>query len=137
MSCASFAEVADSYPATASGADRGNLPPNIADLEKCMGPAHDELQLPMDIQSASSDKLDARASASILTKRKPRSTARAAIVFDNHDKAAPGPLRRRRSQRPDQQGAVATLLFTTRATALMYYGEEIGMVTTTPARQKT
>jgi alpha-glucosidase len=29
---------------------------------------------------------------------------------------------------------IAAMLFTTRATALMYYGEELGMVTSTPAR---
>jgi alpha-glucosidase len=29
---------------------------------------------------------------------------------------------------------LATMLFTTRATALMYYGEELGMVTSTPVR---
>jgi len=31
---------------------------------------------------------------------------------------------------------VSTLLLTSRATALMYYGEEIGMVTTTPTRKE-
>ena len=31
---------------------------------------------------------------------------------------------------------LATMLFTTKATALMYYGEEIGMATTTPTRRE-
>ena len=58
------------------------------------------------------------------------------VVFDNHDNA--------RSWNRYGDGihddaiarVIATMLFTTRATALMYYGEEIGMVTTTPARKE-
>src|SRR5258708_38842080 len=56
------------------------------------------------------------------------------LVFDNHDNI--------RSWERYGDGVhnvaiakiLATMLFTTRATALMYYGEELGMVTSTPTR---
>jgi alpha-glucosidase len=56
------------------------------------------------------------------------------LVFDNHDNI--------RSWERYGDGVhdvaiakiLATMLFTTRATALMYYGEELGMTTSTPTR---
>jgi len=60
------------------------------------------------------------------------------LVFDNHDNTRSWD----RFADPAQAGAhnpliarvIATMLLTTRATALMYYGEELGMSTQTPTR---
>jgi len=57
------------------------------------------------------------------------------FVFDNHDNVRS--IDRYGDGVHDQQitKILATMLFTTRATALMYYGEELGMPTTTPTRR--
>ncbi len=112
--------------------------PNVKELNKWYGGArHNELQLPMDMQVGFTNKLD----ASLLRKR--INDAETGIdgnqplfVFDNHDN--------RRSWDRYGDGVhndqiariIATLLFTSRATDLMYYGQEIGMVTSTPTRKE-
>ena len=59
------------------------------------------------------------------------------LVFDNHDNPRSwdrfGDLRNRRYD-PTIARLIATILYTTRSAALMYYGEEIGMTTHTPTR---
>jgi alpha-glucosidase len=59
------------------------------------------------------------------------------LVFDNHDNTRSwdrfgdgGP------HNPQIARIIATILFTTRSTALMYYGEELGMSTHTPAHKE-
>lgn len=112
--------------------------PNIQELDKWYGSSrHDELNLPMDMQIGFANKLD----ASLFRQRiEDVETSvhgnQPLIVFDNHDNA--------RSWNRYGDGVhddaiarvIATMLFTTRATAMMYYGQEIGMVTTTPARKE-
>jgi alpha-glucosidase len=58
------------------------------------------------------------------------------IVFDNHDNVRA--IDRYGDGVHDKQinKLLATMLFTTKATSLMYYGEEIGMHTTTPTRRE-
>jgi alpha-glucosidase len=58
------------------------------------------------------------------------------IVFDNHDN--PRSIDRFGDGRHDVQRAkaIATLLLTSRATALTYYGAPLGMTTATPARRE-
>ena len=111
---------------------------NAADLDRWYGGAkHDELQLPMDMQVGFQPKLD----AGVLRKRISEAETgldgnQPLFVFDNHD-----------NQRSwDRYGdgvhdagiarVLATVLLTTRATSLMYYGEELGMVTSTPTRKE-
>ncbi|HEU5339848.1 MAG TPA: alpha-amylase family glycosyl hydrolase [Edaphobacter sp.] len=112
--------------------------PNVQELDKWYGGAkHDELQLPMDMQVGFINKLN----ASLFRKRIQDAETRIdgnqpLFVFDNHDN--------RRSW--DRYGdgihneaiakVVAVTLLTSHATALMYYGEEIGMVTSTPKRKQ-
>ena len=112
--------------------------PNIEELDKWYGGAkRDELQLPMDMQVGFINKLD----ASLFRKRIQDAETRIngnqpLFVFDNHDN--------RRSW--DRYGdgihneaiarVIAATLLTSHATALMYYGEEIGMVTSTPKRKQ-
>jgi alpha-glucosidase len=58
------------------------------------------------------------------------------IVFDNHDNVHA--IDRYGDGIHDNQinKLLATMLFTTKATSLMYYGQEIGMHTTTPTRRE-
>ena len=58
------------------------------------------------------------------------------FVFDNHDN--PRSIDRYGDGTHNQQIAklLATVLLTTRATSLMYYGEELGMPTSTPTRRE-
>jgi alpha-glucosidase len=109
---------------------------SIADLRRFYGLHDDELNLPMDMQVGFINKLDVAAF------RKNINDAETGIgeneplfVFDNHD-----------SPRWDRYGdgahnqeigrMLAAVLFASRDTALMYYGDEIGMKTTPPTRKR-
>ncbi len=110
--------------------------PNTAELDKWYGGAKkDELQLPMDMIVGFSNKLDANMFRARLSEVETLvHGSQPLLVFDNHDNI--------RSWERYGDGVhnvaiakiLATMLFTTRATALMYYGEELGMVTSTPTR---
>jgi alpha-glucosidase len=112
--------------------------PNIQELDKWYGGAsHNELNLPMDMQIGFLDKLD----ASLFRQRIEDVETKVhgnqpLIVFDNHDN--PRSWDRYGDGVHDAAIArvIATILFTTRATAMMYYGQEIGMVTTPPKRKE-
>jgi alpha-glucosidase len=110
--------------------------PNTAELDKWYGGAKkDELQLPMDMIVGFSNKLDANMFRARLSEVETQvHGSQPLLVFDNHDNI--------RSWERYGDGVhdvaiakiLATMLFTTRATALMYYGEELGMTTSTPTR---
>jgi alpha-glucosidase len=112
--------------------------PNIQELDKWYGGAsHNELNLPMDMQIGFTNKLDAGLFRERIEDVETKVHGnQPLVVFDNHDNA--------RSWNRYGDGVhdaaiarvVATMLFTTRATAMMYYGQEIGMVTTTPSRKE-
>ena len=112
--------------------------PNIQELDKWYGGAsHNELNLPMDMQIGFINKLD----ASLFRQRIEDVETKIhgnqpLIVFDNHDN--PRSWDRYGDGVHDAAIArvIATILFTTRATAMMYYGQEIGMVTTPPKRKE-
>ena len=112
--------------------------PNIQELDKWYGGAsHNELNLPMDMQIGFINKLD----ASLFRQRIEDVETKVhgnqpLIVFDNHDN--PRSWDRYGDGVHDAAIArvIATILFTTRATAMMYYGQEIGMVTTPPKRKE-
>ena len=121
---------------------------NVADLDKAYGgDKHDELQLPMDFQVGMINRLDAQKFRKNINDAETMiGTNRALFVFDNHDNArmdryctaeATGMGRAASAEECVRiQKMLSTLLFTTRATALMYYGDEIGMVTTPPTRKE-
>jgi alpha-glucosidase len=117
--------------------------PNTAALLPWYGtPAHPELELPMDMLvgfHAEGGVSGANASLNATHFRETLNAAETEInshqpllVFDNHDNP--------RSWDRFGDGVhnlaiakiIASMLLTTRATPLMYYGEEIGMVTSTP-----
>ena len=110
--------------------------PSTADLDKWYGGAKkDELQLPMDMIVGFSNKLDANVFRQRISEVETEvHGSQPLLVFDNHDNM--------RSWERYGDGVhnvaiaklIAVMLFTTRTTALMYYGEELGMTTSTPRR---
>jgi len=129
-------QVVDAYPGNPvliSEADE----PNIAELTKMYGSKNDEVQLPMDFQIADVNKLTALSFRRLLDEVE-HNTAHGQphFFFSNHDQ--PRQWDRYGDGVHNDQIAklMAALLLTTRATPLMYYGEEIGMRTTLPARKE-
>jgi alpha-glucosidase len=109
---------------------------SIADLRRLYGPHDDELNLPMDMQVGFINKLD------VATFRKNINDAETLpasdqplFVFDNHDN--PRWDRYSDGKHTDEIGKMlAAILFVSRDTAMMYYGDEIGMKTTPPTRKQ-
>lgn len=112
--------------------------PNVKELDKWYGGTkHNELQLPMDMQVGFINKLDASLFRERISEAETEINGNQPLfVFDNHDNTRS--WNRYGDGVHDQAIArvIAAMLFTSRATALMYYGEEIGMVTTTPTRKE-
>ena len=128
--------VADEFtgdPVLISEADE----PNIIELTKMYGRKNDEIQLPMDFQIADVNKLSAPDFRKLLNEidRNPAG-GQPHYFFSNHDQ--PRQWDRYGDGVHNDQIAklMAALLLTTRATPLMYYGEEIGMRTTDPVRKE-
>jgi alpha-glucosidase len=110
--------------------------PNIRELTKMYG-NNDEIQLPMDFQIADANKLSAPDFRRLLDEiDRNAAGGQPHYFFSNHDQ--PRQWDRYGDGVHNDQIAklMAALLLTTRATPLMYYGEEIGMRTTTPARRE-
>ena len=113
--------------------------PHTVDLDRWYGgAAKDELQLPMDMIFGFSDrKLDAA-----LFRRRIQEVetevhgSQPLLVLDNHDNVRSFDRYGDGAHNVQIAKLLATLLLTTRATALMYYGEELGMTTTTPTRRE-
>jgi alpha-glucosidase len=111
--------------------------PNIKELTKLYGLHNDEIQLPMDFQIADVNKLSAPLFRSLLEEVEHNSASgQPYIFFSNHDQ--PRQWDRYGDGIHNDQIAklMATLLLTTQATPQLYYGEEIGMRTTPPARKE-
>ncbi len=115
--------------------------PNTKELDIWYGgAAHNELQLPMDMLvgfHGNHDKLDVASFRQHIEEVQTQvHGSEPLIVFDNHDNVRA--IDRYGDGVHDDQinKLLATLMFTTRDTALMYYGEELGMHTTTPTRRE-
>jgi alpha-glucosidase len=118
---------------------------SVAELRKMYGAGNDELQLPMDMQVGFINKFDVPLFRQRIGQAETQINGdQPLFVFDNHD----NPRWDRYQIGPDgkpQFGygphhnnigrVIATVLFASRDTALMYYGDEIGMVTTPPTRK--
>src|SRR5260370_15084243 len=127
--------VADEFPGDSvliSEADE----PNIAELTKMYGSKNDEIQLPMDFQMADVNRLSAPDFRRLLDEID-RNTAggQPHYFFSNHDQPRQWGRYGDRVHNDQIAKLMATLLLTTRATPVMYYGEEIGMRNTRPGRQ--
>ncbi|HTU47845.1 MAG TPA: alpha-glucosidase [Bryobacteraceae bacterium] len=108
--------------------------PNVQELDKWYGGAkHNELQLPMDMQVGFEKKLDANEFRQRITDAETKLDGNQPLfVFDNHDN--PRSAARYGDGVHDKaiDQMLATILFTTHSTAMMYYGDEIEMPTTVP-----
>jgi len=115
--------------------------PNTAELDKWYGgAAQDELHLPMDLLvgfHGDHDKLDANLFRQRLDEVQTQiHGSQPLLVFNNHDNVRAIDRYNDGANHFKINKVLATVLFTTKATALLYYGEEIGMTTTTPTRRE-
>ena len=117
---------------------------DAADLDRWYGGAkQDEVQLPMDMQVGLTGKLDASLfRARIAEAETMVHGGQPLFVFDNHDQARLDRYCTVEALVPPGADCTAigkmltTVLLTARSTALMYYGDEIGMTTTPPKRKE-
>ena len=112
--------------------------PNVQELEKQYGPADKpEFQLPMDTQIGLIDKLDVIAFRQKLDDAETRLDGHTPlIVFDNHDNPRLDVRYGDGVHNTEIERVIATILFASRGASLFYYGDEIGMKTTPPARKE-
>jgi len=124
----------DSYPGDPvliSEADE----PTIQELVKMYGPNNDEIHLPMDFKVADVNKLSAPDFRRLLDEVEFNPLdGQPYFFFGNHDQARTWDRYGDGLHNDQIAKLLATLLLTTRATPQMYYGEELGMRTTTPTR---
>jgi alpha-glucosidase len=108
--------------------------PNVAELDKWYGGTkHNELQLPMDMQVGFEDKLDANEFRKRIDDAETKvHGGQPLFVFDNHDNPRTAFRYGDGAHNKAIDQMLATILFTSRSTALMYYGDEIEMPTTVP-----
>ncbi len=138
--------LADSYPGDRVLIGETYLP-DTRELLKWYGANHDELHLPMDMlvgfhsegggPSSPNVKLNAKHLRTTIGEMETELGANwPLLVFDNHDNERSWDRFGDGLHNAQIAKIISTLLLTTRATALMYYGEEIGMRTSTPARKE-
>jgi alpha-glucosidase len=109
--------------------------PNIEELRKWYGADHDELQLPMDMQVGFINKLDVNEFRQRINEAEHDiDNDQPLFVFDNHDNPRMDMRYGDGRHNVAIERMLATILFATRSTAMMYYGDEIGMKTTPPTR---
>jgi alpha-glucosidase len=132
--------MAASYPGDRVLIGETYLPDTAALNDWYGGVKHDELQLPMDMLvgfHGDHDKLDAARFRKLISEVQTQvNGSQPLLVFDNHDNVRSWDRYGDGVHNEDVTKLIATLLLTSRATALMYYGEELGMVTTTPVRKE-
>jgi alpha-glucosidase len=111
--------------------------PNIAELTKMYGKKNDEVQLPMDFQIADVNKLSSPDFRRLLNEIDQNTAGgQPHYFFSNHDQPRQWDRYGDGAHNDQIAKLMAALLLTTRATPLMYYGEEIGMRTTDPVRKE-
>ncbi len=114
--------------------------PNTVELDKWYGgSAQNELQLPMDmlVGFGNGAKLSAPYFRRYITEVETQvHGSQPLLVFDNHDNVRSIDRFGDGVHNTEIAKVIATVLLTTRATALTYYGAPIGMVTTTPTRKE-
>ena len=110
--------------------------PQTADLDPWYGGArHDELHLPMDTLVGLGNRLDANTFRQrLLEAQTELHGSQPLLVFDNHDNLRSWDRFGDGVHNAQIARIVAALLLTSRATALIYQGQEIGQTTATPTR---
>lgn len=125
-------KLVDSYPGDRVLIGETYLP-NIQEQLQWYGKNNDELQLPMDMQVGFLNKLDVNAFRTKINQAETELNGNIPLfVFDNHDNPRSWDRYGDGKHNAAIARIVATILLTTRSADLMYYGEEIGMVTTPP-----
>jgi len=111
---------------------------NIGELEKMYGPpGKPEFELPMDTQVGFINKLDVAAFRAKLTDAETRLDSHTPLLlFDNHDNPRIDMRYGEGVHDTDIERVIATVLLASRGTAMLYYGDEIGMKTTPPKRKE-
>src|SRR5215468_3196818 len=127
-------KLADSYPGhpvLLSEADE----PTIAELSKMYGAHDDEIQLPMDFQIADVNELSAPKFRKLFEEVENNPAhGWPEYFFSNHDQQRQWDRYGDGKHNDQIAKLMAMLELLPRATPQMYYGEEIGMVTTPPTR---
>jgi alpha-glucosidase len=127
-------KVTDSFPGNRVLIGETYLP-NVQELQKWYGANHDELQLPMDMQVGFLNKLDLNQFRQRINEvEHDIGDNQPLLVFDNHDNPRLDMRYGDGKHDIDIQRMLAAMLFGTRSTAMMYYGDELGMKTTPPTR---
>ncbi len=127
-------KLVDSYPGNRVLIGETYLP-NIEELHNWYGKHNDELQLPMDLQVGFINKLDVSRFRTLIDQAEHGlDGGQPLFVFDNHDRVRSWDRYGDGVHNVEIARVIATILLGTRATALMYYGQEIGMKTTPPTR---
>jgi alpha-glucosidase len=133
-------KVVDEYPdnpVLISEADE----PNISELTKMYGLNNDEIQLPMDFQVADINELSVPKFRDFLEQVESNPAhGQPHFFFGNHDQVRSWDRYSESINDPAMKARIArmmaALLLTSRATPQLYYGEELGMVTTPPTRKE-
>jgi alpha-glucosidase len=108
--------------------------PNVEELTKLYGHG-DEVQLPMDFQIADVNKLSAPRFRQLFNEIENNTAhGQPEYFFSNHDQPRQWDRYGDGAHNDQIAKLMAVLLMTTRGTPQMYYGEELGMRTTDPAR---
>jgi alpha-glucosidase len=111
--------------------------PNVVELTKMYGVdgSNDEVQLPMDFQIADVNELSAVKFRKLFDEVEANTAkGQPEYFFSNHDQRRQWDRYGDGIHNDQIARLMAALLLTTRGTPQMYYGEEIGMRTTDPAR---
>jgi alpha-glucosidase len=110
--------------------------PSVQELNKWYGgDEHNELNLPMDMQVGFINKLDvAQFRERINDAETALGSNQPLFVLDNHDNPRLDLRYGDKAHAEEIERMLAAVLFGSRATAMMYYGDEIGMSTTEPKR---
>ena len=117
-------DVTDSFPGNRVLIGETYLP-NVHELEKWYGANHDELQMPMDMQMGFINKLDVNQFRHRINEvEHDIGDNEPLLVFDNHDNPRMDMRYGDGKHDVEIQRMLATILFATRSTAMMYYGDE-------------
>lgn len=110
---------------------------DAADLAQWYGLHNDELQLPMDTGVGFTNKLDAAAFRQKLEAAQTQLHGNTPLlVFDNHDNPRSWDRYGDGKHNKEIARVLATILLASRSSSLMYYGQELGMSTSTPERKE-
>ncbi len=101
------------------------------------GTKQDELQLPMDTQVGFINRLDVTAFREKISEAETQlGGVMPLFVFDNHDNARSWDRYGDGQNNAAIARVLATVLLASRSVAMMYYGQELGMVTSPPRRKE-